>query len=271
MFGLPVTTSLFLTASRENFTPGGSAFVENKSDITAEQRFRPAGNMAVTYGYSFARTHVFDLDPIPGLPVLDLTIKVARLTGTYAWDTRDDPSNARRGRFHSSGLEYAPAKLGSDIRFIRYLAQQYYFRSFDNTFVLASAFRLGAARAFGQDLIPSEKFFAGGGTSVRGFAEDGLGEPDFFGDPVGGNALLLLNQEVRFPVYKWVRGVGFIDAGNVFPRARDISFTNLEAGAGFGLRIYSPFALLRIDFGMPLTSRPREPSGRWYFAIGQTF
>ena len=271
MLGLPVTTNLFLTASREDFTPGGSAFVENKSDITAEQRFRPAGNMAVTYGYSFARTHVFDLDPIPGLPALDLSIKVARLTGTYAWDTRDDPSDARRGRFHSSGLEYAPAKLGSDLRFIRYLAQQYYFRSFGDSFVLASAFRLGAARGFGQDLIPSERFFAGGGTSVRGFAEEGLGEPDFFGDPIGGNALLLLNQEVRFPLYKWVRGVSFIDAGNVFPRASDLSFTNLEAGTGFGLRIHSPFALVRIDFGIPITSRQREPSGRWYFAIGQTF
>ena len=81
----------------------------------------------------------------------------------------------------------------------------------------------------------------------------------------------LLNQEVRFPLYKWVRGVGFIDAGNVFPRVSDVSFTNLDAGAGVGLRIASPFALLRIDFGMPLTSRQRTPSGRWYFAIGQTF
>ena len=271
MFDLPVTTSLFLTVSREERTPPEAfAFVTNGSEITAEQRFRPAGNMAVTYGYSFARDHVSRLHPNPNVPSTDVLIKVARLTGTYAWDTRDDPSNARRGWFHSSGLEYAPAKLGSDIRFIRYLAQQHYFRSFGDTFVLASAFRLGAARAFGQDLIPSEKFFAGGGTSVRGFEEEGLGESDFFG-PVGGNALLLLNQEVRFPVYKWVRGVGFIDAGNVFPRARDISFTNLEAGAGFGLRIHSPFALLRIDFGMPITSRPREPSGRWYFAIGQTF
>ena len=270
MFGLPVTTSLFLTASREDFTPGGSAFVENKSEITAEQRFRPAGNMAVTYGYSFGRSQIVDLDPIPGLPAGDVTAKVARLTGTYAWDTRDDPSDARRGWFHSSGLEYAPAKLGSDFRFIRYLAQEYFFKSVGENLVLASAFRFGAARGFGQDLLLSEKFFAGGGTSVRGFAEGGAGERDFFG-PVGGNALLLLNQEVRFPVYKWVRGVGFIDAGNVFHRARDVSFTNLEAGAGFGLRIQSPFALLRLDFGMPLTSRQREPVGRWYFAIGQTF
>ena len=270
MFNLPVTTSLFLTQSREDFSPGGSAFVESKSDVTVEQRFRPAEKMAVTYGYSVARSHVFGLDPIPGIPETDVSITLAKLTSTYAWDTRDDPSNARRGWFHSSGLEYAPEQLGSDFRFMKYLAQEYFFKSVADSVVLASAFRLGAARGFGQDLLPSEKFFAGGGTSVRGFAEEGLLEPDFFG-PVGGNALLLLNQEVRFPVYKWLRGVGFIDAGNVFPRARDVSFTNLEAGTGFGVRIHSPFALIRIDYGMPLTSRQREPSGRWYFAIGQTF
>ena len=104
-----------------------------------------------------------------------------------------------------------------------------------------------------------------------GFAEDGLGEVDFFGDPAGGNSMLILNQELRFPVYRWAGGVVFVDAGNVFPRASDISLTNLEAGAGFGLRINSPFALVRVDFGMPLTRRGREPLGRWYFGIGQTF
>jgi outer membrane protein assembly factor BamA len=227
--------------------------------------------MAVTYGYSFARVHSFDLDPNPNFPAFDVVVKIARVTGTYAWDTRDDPSNARTGWFHSSGLDYGPARLGSDFRFVRYLAQQYYFKTLGETLVLASGVRVGAAKAFGQDLIPSERFFGGGGTTVRGFAEDGLGSQNFFGDPVGGNGLLLLNQEVRFPVFKWVRGVGFLDAGNVFARASGISLTDLEAGGGFGLRIESPFALIRVDYGLPLTRRAQEPRGRWYFGIGQTF
>jgi outer membrane protein assembly complex protein YaeT len=272
VFGLPVTTNLFLTASRETFTPeAATPFVEDTADITAEQRFRPANHMAVTYGYSFARTHVFDPDPIPGLPALDLSPKIARLTGTFAWDTRDDPSNARTGWFQSSGFEIGTTSLGSDLRFIKYLAQQHYFREAGRGLVFASAVRLGVGRGFDQDLIPSEKFFAGGATSVRGFAEDGLGEVDFFGDPRGGNGLLLLNQEVRFPIFKWIRGVGFIDGGNVFSRARDLSLTNLEAGAGFGVRVNSPFALVRIDYGMPLTHRAGQPFGRWYFAMGNTF
>ena len=209
--------------------------------------------MAVTYGYNFSRTHVFEPAPIPGFPSLDLQANVARLTGTYAWDRRNDPFSARTGWLHSSGLELGTKSLGSDLRFIRYLAQQHYFKSVRGGVVLASAFRLGLGRGFDQDLIPSEKFFAGGGTTVRGFAQDGLGEVDFFGDPAGGNSMLILNQELRFPVYRWAGGVVFVDTGNVFPRASDISLTNLEAGAGFGLRINSPFALVRVDFGMPLT------------------
>ena len=83
--------------------------------------------------------------------------------------------------------------------------------------------------------------------------------------------MLILNQEARFSLFGWVEGVAFADAGNVFPKVRDFSLTNLEAGAGAGLRINSPFALVRIDFGVPLTDRRRQPSGRWYFGIGQSF
>ena len=137
--------------------------------------------------------------------------------------------------------------------------------------VLASALRIGLGRGFDQELIPSERFYAGGGTTVRGFAEDGLGGVDFFGDPRGGNGMLILNQEARVPMFGWVHGVAFIDAGNVFEKASEFSLSNLEAGAGGGLRINSPFALLRVDFGVPLTNRRRQSSGRWYFGIGHSF
>ena len=79
--------------------------------------------------------------------------------------------------------------------------------------VLASAARLGLATAFDESLIPSERFFAGGGYSVRGYNQDALSPRDRFGDAIGGNALLVLNEEIRFPIFKWVRGVGFFDAG----------------------------------------------------------
>jgi Outer membrane protein/protective antigen OMA87 len=272
-FGLPVTTNLFATKSREDFTPeGATPFVEDESGITAEQRFALSPKMGVTYGYEYSRSHIFEPKPLPGIPPLELQAKVARLTGTYAWDKRNDPIAPQDGWFHSSGVELATKTLGSDLRFVRYLAQQHYYRHVHRRLVLASAARLGFARGFEQDLIPSERFYAGGGTSVRGFVEDGLGTLDFFGDARGGNSMLILNQEARMFLFGWVHGVAFVDAGNVFPKASDFSFTNLEAGAGGGIRINSPFALLRIDFGVPLTSREqRRTAGRWYFGIGHAF
>jgi outer membrane protein assembly factor BamA len=270
---LPVVTNVFLTRSRQEFTPEGeTSFVEQATEVTVEQRFRPRAAMAVTYGYTFGQTRVFEPDPPPGsLFPLDVRVKVARLTGTWAWDTRDDPANATAGWFHSSGIEYGPDALGSDLRFVRYLAQQFLFRSIRGRLVLASAFRLGMGRGIGQDLIPSERFYAGGATSVRGFAEQGLGDTDFIGDPVGGGGLFVFNQEGRLLLHRWVSAVGFIDAGNVFDRAGDISLTDLEAGVGTGLRVHAPFATLRLDVGFPLTSRRDQPRARWYFGIGQTF
>ena len=72
-----------------------------------------------------------------------------------------------------------------------------------------------------RDLPASERFFAGGDTTVRGFALDQLGTPatiDKDGFPIGGNALVILNAELRIPVRGGLGAVGFIDAGNVFAK-----------------------------------------------------
>jgi outer membrane protein insertion porin family len=272
-FGLPVTSSLFLTRSRQDLpSVGQTPVVEDALDMTLEQGFRPRTSMAVSYGYRFKRAHVFQ--PTAGGAVVsgfDVQVDVARLTATWAWDTRDDPFDAHTGWFHSSGVEYAAAAMGSDLRFVKYALQQYYFTPVASDVVLASAFRLGTARGFAQELIPSERFFVGGATSVRGFAEDGLGDTGVVGDPLGGNGSVIVNQEIRFPLYQWARGVGFVDAGNVFSRVSELSLFDLQVGTGVGLRINTPFGLARIDFGMPRTSRRREPFGRWYVSLGQTF
>src|SRR5262249_52461649 len=124
---------------------------------------------------------------------------------------------------------------------------------------------------FGQDLIPSEKFRAGGSNSVRGFAEDAIGPVDVFGDPAGGNGLVVLNEELRFPIFGRFRGVGFVDAGSAFATVSDIRAGDLRAGTGIGLRVQTPFALLRFDVATPIAPRPDEPRLRFYFSLGQAF
>ena len=83
--------------------------------------------------------------------------------------------------------------------------------------------------------------------------------------------MLVLNQEVRLPIYKWVRGVAFVDAGNIFGRPAAASLTDLVGSAGFGLRVASPFALLRADYGRPVWGAPTGSTGQWSFGIGHAF
>jgi outer membrane translocation and assembly module TamA len=83
--------------------------------------------------------------------------------------------------------------------------------------------------------------------------------------------MLILNEEVRFPIYRWFRGVGFVDAGNVFESVGELSFTDLKVGVGLGLRLDTPFALFRLDYGVPVSREPDQPRARWFFSIGQMF
>jgi len=94
------------------------------------------------------------------------------------------------------------------------------------------------------------------------------------GVPVGGTKLLVLNQEVRFPLYWLFSGVVFADAGNTFRDREGISLDGLAVGVGFGVRIRTPLAPVRIDLGFPVSGRTGNTSAtsaRWHFSIGHIF
>src|SRR5260370_9085025 len=80
-------------------------------------------------------------------------------------------------------------------------------------------------------LIPlPERLFAGGGTSLRGFALNQAGPRDAVtGFPVGGQALLILNQEFRFPmrlpyIGSALSGALFSYWGNVYSLFNPVTF-----------------------------------------------
>ncbi|RPH55041.1 MAG: hypothetical protein EHM89_17755, partial [Acidobacteria bacterium] len=272
-FTLPLSTTLFLSRSREDIEESGFlAFVGDKTTITAEQRFRRGRFVQFSYGYQYERNHTFDPNADPDDPLrLDLTVTQARLSSTGLLDRRDDPFDATRGQMHSATFEYGPKALGSDLRFIKYFGQHFYFRPLVAGIVSASGFRFGVGRGFdSQDLIPSERFYAGGANTVRGYREDSLGGVDFLGTSLGGHALMIFNQEARFPIYRWLRGVGFFDAGNVFEKAGDLSF-DLKPSVGLGLRLATPVGMFRVDYGVPLSTEDGRKTPRWYFSLGQMF
>jgi len=130
-----------------------------------------------------------------------------------------------------------------------------------------------------SDLPASERFFAGGDTSVRGYALDRLGTPETIdrnGFPKGGNAVLIMNAELRVPVWGGLGAVGFMDAGNVFNRISNFSFAAVKPTAGFGIRYQSPIGPIRVDLGFKLDPE-RLPLGdlerrtELHISLGQAF
>jgi outer membrane protein assembly complex protein YaeT len=270
--GLPLTSNLFVERSRERIGQSGSQpFTTDLLEFSAEQRFRAGRRLQVAYSYNFKRNHSFDPDANPDDPfAFDLSVNIGRVTATALVDTRDDLVDATRGGFFTSTFEYAGGPA-SDLRFSKYFVQQNFYRRLGRGLVFATSGRLGLANGYGQDLIPSERFRTGGANSVRGFGDDTLGPRDAFGDPAGGNALAVANEELRFPIAWRFRGVAFFDAGNVFPSVSDLRIRRLRPAAGAGLRVQTPFALLRLDVGTPLGANPGEAGIQWFFSLGQVF
>jgi outer membrane protein assembly factor BamA len=271
LFGLPIRSMLFVEREREQLNPEGAfPITADITSLTAEQTYRFRRAIEWRYGYGIERNHTFirapESDPF------DLTVTIARLTTSGLVDRRDDAFNPARGWFASSAVELSMAGLGSDLRFLKDFTQYSHFVPLGRGLVLASGVRVGLARTFDDEvLIPSERFFTGGANSVRGYREDDLGARSVFGDAEGGSALLVLNGELRFPVYRWLKGVGFVDAGNVYPTVGDLSLGDLQFGVGTGARLDTPFGLIRFDFGVPVNRRSFDPRWRIHFGFGQTF
>ena len=267
-FGLPVRSNVFVSRSRENIG-SDQAFptVSDVTELSAEQRYRLRRLLDFRYGYSLGRNRT----TIEGSD-FDVTVRVARLNATGLVDRRNDPFDPAHGSFTSANVELSRPGLGSDLSFVKSFVQQFLFLPIHDRLVFASAARLGTAWTFkGEDLIPSERFYGGGATSIRGYREDDLGPRSIFGDADGGRGLFILNSELRFPVYRWLRSVGFVDLGNVYQTIADIFQSGLQVGAGGGIRLDTPIGLLRLDVAAPVNPRPADPKWRVHFGLGHSF
>jgi outer membrane protein assembly complex protein YaeT len=273
-YGLPIRSSGFVFASRQRFTTDISETIEERIGLTGEQRWRPFRTSEVIWSIRAERFRVFDPNVLPG-EIEFLPFNVSRVNAAMVLDRRSNPTAPVRGWFSSASWEQAVRFLGSDYGNAKLFAQYSTYRQLGGA-VLAGRAQVGSA--FGEEeLLISERFQLGGATTVRGYSQNSIGPLDPFGQPAGGDALVTLNAELRFPVRGWVQGVTFVDAGNVFATRADFSLRDLTVGYGIGLRLASPFAVLRLDFGIPAkTLRPDRPanqlkSGRWYVGIGHIF
>lgn len=133
---------------------------------------------------------------------------------------------------------------------------------------------IGAGSIVGADsaAIPAdERFYAGGGGSIRGYAYQSVA-PLKDGVPVGGNYLLELSFELRLKLSDRFGLVAFLDGGNAFTSPEPNFSQGLLWGTGIGLRYYSPIGPFRLDIGFPLDRRPAlDDHFQVYVSLGQAF
>lgn len=290
---------LFVTGFvEEAIRPGFDLFSRG---FNAETRAQVAPDLSTAVGYSWGKNDTSNVQLNPqDVPLVDRLFEKVRLSsfsGSLLRDTRDDVVDPNSGEVLSIDARLAARAIGSEVGFAKAFTQAFIYRRMPGArrIVLAAGVRVGLAVGFPQGaavgarpLLPiSERFFAGGDTTVRGFAFDRLGIPpgqpgatiDADGFPQGGNAVVVLNGELRVPVTRDLGLVGFLDGGNVYDHVSNISLRRIRGGIGFGVRYRSPVGPIRVDLGFKLDrqelgsgpDRERERLTALHVSIGQAF
>jgi outer membrane protein assembly factor BamA len=275
------------------------------ADLTRRIGRRLTAIARYSYGYTDVYEERYSEADKPLIDRLYPQVTLSTLAGVVAWDTRDDVIDPTRGTLLGFQTDVAARAYGSEVGFLKTFSQGFYFRQLPGTrLVLATGVRVGLATGFPRlvtrtdesgepvldaegnpivdtvrDLPASERFYAGGDTTVRGFTLDRLGDEatiDADGFPTGGDAVVIANAELRFPVTRTLGGVVFLDAGNVFARVVDLDLGRIRGAAGFGVRYKSPIGPLRFDLGFkldPQTLRNGERERRYalHISVGQAF
>ncbi len=250
---------------------------------------------SVIVRYDFRRTSLSNV-AIPDLVLPeDQNVRLSSVSGSFLRDSRDNPLDAHRGFYESFQVDLNPGFLGSNTSFGRFLGQTAYYRSLSGeSLVWANSLRIGLVSPFGNAHIPiSERFFSGGGSTLRGYSLNGAGAQRLvsvcpvgnpgcnqtISVPVGGTQLAILNSELRFPLGislplagGQLGGAAFYDGGNVYSSVRLSSvFSDFSHSVGFGLRYKTPIGPVRLDIGHLLNAPPGVKANQIFVTLGQAF
>lgn len=278
--------------------------------VQAERKLNVNSSVRLRYNYEDVR--LFNISNIPDIELARsaVPVRLGILSAGITKDTRDNAIDPTVGWLLSADSALAARWLGGNEQFNRFYGNVQAYHSFkpdtpvlkDTT--LAFAARVGLARTFSardldgdgrisdaeRQLPISERFFAGGATTLRGFRFEMAGpqailEPRNASElptlvPVGGSALAIFNFEFRYPLSRSLRLVPFYDLGNVFNKVSNIDWKQMTSTVGLGIRFRTPIGPVGIDYGYLLDPPSfidrsggviRAPRGVVHIRFGQTF
>ena len=262
-----------------------STFTSTRYEAALQLEHRISPITTFFYRYTFRRIVTSDLKIAPQqVPLFSQPTKFSGPSFAWVRDLRDNAADPSRGRFYTAEAGLSSRSLGSTANFVRFYLQNSSFTPLGHNLTFARSTRFAVETPYGSSLSTSiplpERFFAGGGTILRGFGLNDAGPRDTTtGFPLGGLALLASDQEIRFPLRlpyttAAVRGAIFYDVGNVYSSLRRITLRYtpppgdlnwLSHTVGVGVRYPTPVGPIRLDLGYLLNSPqftlPTSPTG----------
>lgn len=191
-------------------------------------------------------------------------------------DTTDVRLDARDGSIVDLRVEPSVSTGDETLGFVRGIADGRIYESFgeNDRVTLAARLRtawLEAVSGDPNDVPPNQRFYAGGGGSVRGYEYNSIypHERDTLGLTPGGQGLLEGSVEARYRFNERWGAVAFVDGGNAFDDWSEAG--DLRWGVGAGVRYDLGFAPLRFDVAVPLDPEEAGADYALYISLGQAF
>ncbi|MCF8109408.1 MAG: autotransporter assembly complex protein TamA [Desulfohalobiaceae bacterium] len=194
--------------------------------------------------------------------------------GLIEWDSRDAILNPTKGLKIGLGLTPYQGISPTDLTFFKTTLTTRWYKAFteEKDVILAFRTKLGSLSGGSTGDIPvDERFFAGGGGSVRGFPFQEI-SPQKDGESFGGKSVLEVSTELRWQFKKKFGLVFFVDGGQVTLDEYPDLGQDILWGAGLGLRYFTDLGPLRFDVAFPLKKEDHiSDSVQFYISIGQAF
>ncbi len=261
-----LTPHLALLVGVEAMQEDPDAYSSKSYEASTTLEYELTRYFTASMGLAYKRSFVEQFESDEDYNLIGLPISLER-------DTRDNQLDTREG-WRAILIAEPFNDLKRDSGFVRYITEDrgYLSLSQNKSVILAGRVLIGSISGAAQDQVPAdERFYAGGGGSVRGYEYQTVGSVTTNGIPVGGLSVFEVSAEARIKSGGQLGYVLFVDGGMAFNNRLHDADESLLWGAGFGLRYNIGFAPLRVDLAFPLNKRGFDDDFQFYISIGQAF
>jgi outer membrane protein insertion porin family len=279
-----ISRSIFARQKKVDAGVGTSAgYIENSSTVGLRYRIPTNEYNAVDLSGAYENNELIDIASTPdeyrSFIGQHPKNKGVVITAGFARDTRDRIIFPRNGYLSKVAVETAIP--GSNLEYYKLSVRGGWYFPLDKNFVLGMSGDFGFGGGYGETgRLPFYKnFFAGGASSVRGYAAGSLGPragAQLTGDPLGGSRRVLANANLYFPVPGLEDGENtrlslFVDSGQVFGNAESLMLSDLRVSAGVAFNWFTAIGPLVLSYGVPLNAESGERTRKFQITLGTLF